>query len=164
MFEDRTRRKTPPFDWVLWVKWILATTVGWAVGWTLSEFAVGLTVGLAQWVVLRKQIEHSEWWILVSAVGWGAGRVLVDVTLAPQDVILVGGMLGAALGLAQWLVLRHHVIQSWWWIAMSALSWGVGLTAVLGETLVGAIVGAATGLALEPLLRYSSIQEDEKTA
>jgi hypothetical protein len=166
MSEERTPWNKQDFDWTLWVRWVLATTLGWAAGWALSgyltEFVIGLTVGLAQWVILRKQVQHSEWWILASALGWGAGRVLVDVMLTPQDVILVGGILGAALGTAQWLVLRHHVIQSWWWIVVSALSWGVGLTAVLGETLVGSIAGAATGLALEPLLRYSSVRDEEK--
>jgi hypothetical protein len=130
----------------------------------LTEFVIGLTIGLAQWVVLRKQIEGAEWWILVSAFGWAAGRGLVAVAFAPQDLILVGGTLGASLGLAQWLVLRRHLSRSWWWIVLSALSSAVGMTGFLGEPLVGSIVGAATGLALEPLLRYSSIQHDEEAA
>jgi len=168
MAEERTAWNTPDFDWTLWVQWILATTLGWAAGWALSgylsEFVIGLTVGLAQWVVLRNQIDRAAWWIPASALGWAAGRGLVEVIFAPQDVILVGVTLGASLGLAQWLVLRLYLVQSWWWIVLTALSSAVGLTGFLGEPLVGAIVGAATGLALEPLLRYSDSQQDEEAA
>ncbi len=160
MVEEKRSQKTPPFDWVLWIKWVLATTMGWIVGWAISEFAVGLAVGLAQWVILRKQIEHSAWWILASGVGWAAGRGLVAVIIPSQSSILISAILGAALGLAQWLVLRHSVIQSWWWIIVSALGWIVGLTGFLGATLIGSVVGAVTGLALEPLLRYSSSPPD----
>ncbi len=168
MSEERTPWHRPDFDWTLWVKWVLATTLGWAVGWALSgyltEFVIGLPVGLAQWMVLRNQIERAEWWILASALGWAAGRGLVAVVFAPQDLVLVGGTLGASLGLAQWLVLRPHLVRSWWWIVLSALSSAVGMTGVLGEPLVGSIVGAATGLALESLLRYSATEDDTEAA
>jgi hypothetical protein len=162
MFRERDPRKTPSFDWVLWVKWILATTLGWVAGWAISEFAVGLVVGLAQWVALRKQIECSEWWVLASGIGWAAGRGLVVAVFPPQSTILIGGTLGAALGLAQWLILRRHVVQAWWWIVVSALSWAVGLTGFLGASLVGTVAGAVTGLALEPMLRYSTPPPDEQ--
>jgi hypothetical protein len=140
------------------VKWILATTLGWAVGWILSEFAVGLVVGLAQWIVLRKRIERSELWVLASGIGWAAGRGLVVALFPAEATVLAGGALGATLGLAQWLVLRGRVIQSWWWVVVSALSWGMALTGVLGATLVGSLAGVATGVAMEFLLRYTSIQ------
>lgn len=160
MFKERDPRHTPSFDWVLWVKWILATTLGWVAGWAISEFAVGLMVGLGQWVVLRKRMERSEWWVLVSGIGWAAGRGLVMAVFPPQNTVLIGGTLGIALGLAQWAVLRNHVVQAWWWIIVSALSWAVGLTGFFGASLVGAVAGAVTGLALEPLLRYSSSPPD----
>ncbi len=162
MFKERDPQ-APSFDWVLWIKWVLATTLGWIVGWAISEFAVGLTTGLAQWVVLRKQIEHSEWWVLASGIGWAAGRGFVTAVTPSQSTILVNAILGAALGLAQWLVLQRSVIQAWWWIIVSTLSWIVGLTGFLGATLIGSVVGAVTGLALEPLLRYSSSQDHPET-
>jgi hypothetical protein len=162
MLREKRPQKTPSFDFILWVQWVLATTLGWAVGWIISEFAVGVTVGLAQWIVLRKRIEHPELWVLASGIGWAAGRGLVVAVLPSQATVLAGGIIGAALGLAQWLVLRQRVVKSWWWIIVSGLGWAVGLTAFLGVPLVGSIVGAATGLALEPLLRYSSLQSEEE--
>jgi hypothetical protein len=162
MLREKRPQKTPSFDWLLWVQWVLVTTLGWAVGWIISEFAVGITVGLAQWVLLRKQIERSELWVLASGIGWAAGRGLVVAVLPPQATVLAGGIIGAALGLAQWLVLRNRIVRSWWWIIVSGLGWAVGLTALLGVPLVGSVAGAATGLALEPLLRYSSLRADEE--
>lgn len=164
MSNREMRQKGSSFDWALWVEWILATTLGWVIGFVLSEFAVGVTVGFAQWIVLRGRIERSAWWILTSAVGWAAGRGLASVLFPAQDTILIGAMIGAILGLAQWVVLRHRVVQSWWWIVVSALSWGLALTGVLGATLVGSLAGAATGLALEPLLRYDSLQQAAEEA
>jgi len=164
MSNREMRQKGRAFDWALWMEWILATTVGWAIGFVLSEFVVGVAVGLAQWVVLRKRIERSGWWILVSGVGWAAGRGLASLLFPAQNTILIGAMIGAILGLAQWVVLRHRVVQSWWWIVVSALSWGLALTGVLGATLVGSLAGAATGLALEPLLRHASLHQVEQDA
>lgn len=165
MGDERSRGRTPEFDWSLWVSWILVTTLGWATGWALSgyltEFVIGLAVGGTQWVVLRNRIEGAKWWILASALGWVAGRGLVAVAFTPEDLVLVGGALGAFLGMGQWLVLRRQAARSWWWIILSGLSSAVGMTGFLGEPLVGSIVGAATGLALEPMLRYSSREPTE---
>jgi len=162
MSNREMRQKGRASDWALWVEWILATTVGWAIGFVLSEFVVGVAVGLAQWVVLRRRIERSGWWILVSGVGWAAGRGLASLLFPAQNTILIGAMIGAILGLAQWFALRDRVVQAWWWIVVSALSWGLALTGVLGATLVGSLAGAATGLALEPLLRHASLHQVEQ--
>ncbi len=162
MFRERRPQKAPPFDWGLWMRWILATTLGWVAGWAISEFAVGLIVGLGQWVVLRKRLAHAEWWVLASGISWAAARGLAEAVFAPQSVVLIGGTLGLALGLAQWLFLREHVVQAWWWIVVNTLSWAVGLTGFLGASLVGAVVGAVTGLALEPMLRYSAPPLDDE--
>jgi hypothetical protein len=164
MSEGNRPHTKPAFDWALWVKWILATTLGWALGWIVSEFAVGLTVGLAQWFVLRGQLERPGWWILASAVGWAAGRGLAGAVIPTGNPVLIGGTVGAILGITQWLVLRTQAFQSWWWIVLSAASWGLALTGFLGAPLVGAIAGASTGLGLEPLLRYSSREQRDKAA
>ena len=156
MFEQNRPDTKPAFDWALWMKWILATTLGWALGWIVSEFAVGLTVGLAQWLVLRDRLAQSRWWILASTAGWAAGRALAGAVIPTGNPVLIGGTIGAILGITQFLVLRSQVRQSWWWIVLSAASWGLALTGILGAPLVGTIAGAATGLGLEPFLRHSS--------
>jgi hypothetical protein len=154
----------PPFDWALWMKWILATTLGWVLGWIVSELAVGFTVGLAQWLVLRDQFERSGWWVLASAVAWAAGRALAGAFMPAGNPVLIGGTLGAIVGFAQWLVLRSQLRQSYWWVVLSAAGWGLALTGVLGAPLVGSVAGAMTGLGLELLLRYSPREHHEEAA
>jgi hypothetical protein len=151
--------KRPAFDWILWLKWVLVTTLGWATGYVLSglvtglEFGVGLVLGIAQWIVLRSLVRQASWWIVASAVGWALGYMVATKVLPAVAVVLHGAVIGAIIGAMQWLVLRRWAQRAAWWIAISALGWAVG--PILGASLVGAGVGAATGFALELLLRHA---------
>jgi hypothetical protein len=56
---------------------------------------------------------------------------VVGITVAgpvttPLDGVLAGGASGAVLGLVQWLVLRHRLSLSPWWIAATAAGMGPG--------------------------------------
>lgn len=155
MSEQASDNKTPSFDWVLWLKWILASTMGWAVGWALAgEITIGAVIGIMQWVVLRPLVPQAGWWALASAVGWAVGQMLV-VTMFPTKVgVIAGAFLGAILGLGQWIVLRRWFHQAGWWIIMSTLGWALGLAGMLGPSMVGAVVGATTGFALELLMEH----------
>jgi hypothetical protein len=145
----------PSFDWILWSKWILVTTLGWLIGWSLIrfDFGIGIAIGILQWIVLRSLVRRAWWWILVTILGWIVGWGVIVLTLPPQAGILSGGILGLGVGVFQWLTLRQWFFRSWWWILTSTLGWALGLTGFLGESLVGAVVGAVTGFALELLLR-----------
>ncbi|MGD2145457.1 MAG: hypothetical protein PVH41_02045 [Anaerolineae bacterium] len=151
---EETPRRGFSFDWVLWVKWILACTLGWVIGWAfLPEFAVGALVGAAQWVVVRPLIRRDGWWVPASAAGWAVGRAIVLAVFPPGIEALAEAVIGASLGLAQWLVLRGQVHRAWWWIVLSTLGWTVGLMGTLGSSWAGAVAGATTGVALEFLMR-----------
>jgi len=146
---------SPTFDWSLWLQWVLVSTLGWVVGRALvGEVGVGVAVGALQWIVLRPLIRGAAWWILASGVGWATGWAMVVAGLPPERSVMAGAVLGAAIGTAQWLVLRRQLHRTGWWIVISTLSWAVGLTGIPGPSLVGGVVGAATGLALERLLRH----------
>lgn len=86
--------------------WVIASMAGWGFGhlavvsWlpeTLREWAgvpIGLSLGLAQWIVLHGQMLRSGWWILISVLGW---------MLALTGVLggsLVGAVAGAVTGVA----------------------------------------------------------------
>jgi hypothetical protein len=86
--------------------WIPASLVGWAIGHLavlnfvpvdLRDWAglpIGLTLGTAQWIVLRDEMPHTFWWIVVNGLGW---------MLALTGVLggsLVGAVAGAVTGVA----------------------------------------------------------------
>lgn len=130
----------------LWIQWVLATTVGWMAGAILGmylSFLPGLfgiwdygyifgtyaITGLAQWLVLLQRYRQSGWWVLASVIG---------SSLAPYARLLGGNgapdivndiMLGATIGIAQWLVLRRWYRHAGWWVLVSGVAVGVGWTA-----------------------------------
>lgn len=148
------------FDWTLWLKWVLVSTLGWGISMAVgAQFLIGTIVGLLQWLVLRSQFRGHGWWIPASAGGWAGAAGLITLILKPESAGGLAGMitpflLGTGIGLGQWLVLRGQVQRAWWWIVVSALGWTVGLLDVLGVSLTGSVAGAATGLGLELLLRH----------
>ena len=98
--------------------WILASGVGWFVGWVLiSSGAIvppgggvvntmiaggvfGLTMGVAQWFVLRRWVQLASVWILLSIPGWTIGLFGI---IGP---VLVGVVVGAITGFALDFLLR----------------------------------------------------------
>ena len=126
-------------------------------------------------------------WVFLSAVGWFMGFVMgLLVGFAPIELIgqtPLGVMLascvhaivlGAVVGIFQWVVLRERVPGAGRWVWAStaglAVAGGVGgavvmaganaelgeggsLAAVVGYTLVGALGGAVTGMLQRPVLR-----------
>ena len=90
-------------------QWILASIVGWTTGWTLALIAVpsdfrllagivlGVSVGAAQWLVLRREVRLAGWWPIVSALAWATGMGVMPGVL--MSGILPGSMTGIALEL-----------------------------------------------------------------
>jgi len=90
-------------------QWILASVVGWATGWLVSLIAVpsdarllagtvlGISVGAAQWLVLRREVHWAGWWVIISGIAWATGLGLVPGVLTSG--ILPGSMTGIALEL-----------------------------------------------------------------
>jgi hypothetical protein len=94
-------------------RWIFSSFCGWIIGYPITfigafrEFEIfdgaiiGLTVGIAQWVILRSELRWAGWWIIFSIVGWTTG-----LTLLP-GVIITGTMAGVLTGIALEILLRH---------------------------------------------------------
>jgi hypothetical protein len=78
------RRYLPRMGW-----WVLATTGGWLLGvllilisgwlnfWTSESFDVdlafivlGFSIGVGQWLLLRRRLPRAGWWIGANVVGW----------------------------------------------------------------------------------------------
>ena len=90
----------------------------------------------------RISVDWFVWlqWAFASGLGGAVGFALADAVLQTfsealyraMAEIVIFGLLGAAMGTLQWLVLRRHFSQAGWWVAASAV----------GGTLVG--IGAAS--------------------
>ncbi len=69
----------------------------------MATLALGASLGVAQWFVLRRQVSMSGWWVLVSTVGLGVGLALVAVGAGGGTVVdillvlLIFGVMGGAI-------------------------------------------------------------------
>lgn len=79
-------------------------------------------------------------WVLANGTGWIAGAIVTTVLAYSATIIypeennlLVGLGLGAAIGFAQWLVLKKNLPISGQWILYSAI--GLGLPFIVGVVL-----------------------------
>jgi hypothetical protein len=159
----------------------------------------GVIVGSAQWWAMHRYfptISHKSWvaaTIIGALVAWTFGSIPTTIMSMNTDPIaaspvepdlifmllmagLMGALLGIILALAQWLVLRKHMNNAWWWLPANSAAWLLGMPIVFAAVdlaqkaespahalfifagalaLTGAIVGSVHGIALVKL----SLQE-----
>jgi len=150
----------------LWLRWVIASTLGLAVGQVLFAMLdatigdmgelgdgiahyvglplAGAAFGFAQWRVLRRFVERSAWGIVAGAIGLLVGYVLGFLLAGPPiDFVLGYVFMGTAAAIAQWLALRRRVARSGWWVPVSAGAFVVGGIAAVGAAVAG--LGDALG-------------------
>jgi hypothetical protein len=178
--------------------WTLASSVGWAAGlaagyaFTLAAdilpwlnqdrfsvyailISLGLTLGAAQWVVLRRYLPRPGRWITATLVGHLLCLILIAGANLAQlggvgvwNNVLLVGLFGTAIGTTQWWILRRHYRQAGLWVLASAVGfqafmWLVVNPAhspgefVLQGAIVGALVAAVPGAVLGWLVRQPLI-------
>jgi hypothetical protein len=160
-----TNTASDRMDWALWFYWIMATTLGWLLGSLLFNgipvIIAGVAVAAFQWAVLYQRI-HKAWrWLIVTSLGWIVGYIIYVVFFSQSFGFLLGPVMGAAAGIAQWFLLRKAVDWAGWWIIISILAWTTGLTMIPGLLSSGALPGALTGLTLVILSRFSSPEKNQ---
>ncbi|MFH1881839.1 MAG: hypothetical protein ABIL62_03890, partial [Planctomycetota bacterium] len=145
--------------WSLFIKWIVANMVGMAIvsvvftsmgiesseiWWGFVMFLVlGLTLGIAQWSVLRSYINKASLWILATAIGFPLGvgmgvavaftigqsisQSISDLSVA-NTILFILSLIGLPFGpgIAQWLVLRRQVKRASLWILANAIGLFIG--------------------------------------
>ena len=105
-------------------------------------------------------------WVVANLAGWLIGFALCEALQSFVSTVLVDGLvIGSAVGIAQWLVLRRWISPVGWWVALSIIGFGVGkalaeaalpaTTTLPGYALTGAIIGVVVGLAQWVVLRRS---------
>jgi len=173
------------------IQWVALTVLGLAAGLALALFLgvplfailgamvgtpivlsiVGLSLGTAQWPIIRRHMSQSGWWVAASAIGMALGLTVGVVMVEQIGRAIVGGpinfrmlgfaaraasfgtigvMAGAALGLAQWLVLRRNAAGCGRWIRINSVSLGGGLAC--GSLLADALVVRSGSLASVAIL------------
>jgi hypothetical protein len=133
------RRELP---WLRPGDWVRATAAGAALAWVIGMLpstygerlaglpvpvlaALGLvagalllaTIGVAQWLVLRRHLDRAWTWVPANALGWVAGLVVVFAVLGvapagpPVLVALFGVAGGLGMGLTVALVTGRFLIR-----------------------------------------------------
>jgi hypothetical protein len=117
----------------------------------------GAIVGLAQWLILRGQIQRAGWWVLATAGGWMAGYLWSSLLFPARggqatfsEVLFPWLLNGLMTGLCQWLILRNFYHRSALWVLTAALAMGIGTTGWLlggtfGGTFLWLVAGALSG-------------------
>lgn len=94
--------------------------------------SISILTGVLQYALLRRYLPRMGWWVFVTVAGWFLGVLLIalpvwlgwtDTPLNNLDLIFL--VMGLAIGITQWLLLRRRLALAGWWIAASALGWGL---------------------------------------
>lgn len=128
---------------------------------------VGLSVGVLQWLLLRRHLAGLQQWPIFTALGFALGAFAFPA------------FMGVGAGLLQWLLLRRNLNKTGWWPVINAVAWPVGymfgvslgaalgtavgssfLGGLLGAAFTGLIIGAITGAVLLWLLRENRVLLD----
>ncbi|HEY5563299.1 MAG TPA: hypothetical protein VIK72_16395 [Clostridiaceae bacterium] len=96
---------------------------------------VGVTLGVAQWLLLRKYLNKVGYWILLTSIGWVLFNELNILNLFGEAKgiaiipdLIHGTVFGVILGVLQWLLLRKRLQKSSWWIIASIAASTLGVT------------------------------------
>jgi hypothetical protein len=186
--------------WVELGLWMLASLAGWAAGLALGALlteigsgvfglnedravvyavllALGLAVGDAQSAVLRRHLSGAWRWIPVTLAGYllamgimaAASGVRISTDLMANAILL--GLIGAAIGVPQWLLLRRTFRGAGLWAPASAAGFLAFLWLVahpvssMGEMIaLGAVLGALAavppGIVLARMVRHPRVAID----
>jgi hypothetical protein len=167
------------------VGWVIANLLGVAAigalslilpflisipGMLVSSLIIGLPIGFAQWIALRRIAPISILWVLTISAGLLSGLVVINSPISSgiwgflddESVLSLTAAyttIGLLVGLAQWLFLRGHFAKSLVWLLSSAVGLGMGIGLVLASNLINQsglvsiilvflVYTAATGLAI----------------
>jgi hypothetical protein len=182
-------RATPAGAWPLLGGWISANAIGWAAGlaagglftlavsrlsWLNEDrvlvdatvICLGLALGAAQWVVMRRYVPRPGRWVAATLIGYllcllifAGGNLARLAGPGVWDDVLLSALLGAAIGAPQWWILRRCYRGAGLWVLGTAagflwIVWAiVDPSHSLGElvircTIIGALGAAVTGAVL----------------
>lgn len=139
--------------------------------------ALALTMAIFQWLLLRPYLPYAGWWILVTGLGWltagllFAGAITLSLgqdLLSTAGLLLAFALLGAAVGLVQWLFLRRVIPGAGWWVLVNVI--GFASIALAGrsfssflEMAILLLPGIISGIGLWLLMRQAPLSPNDVT-
>lgn len=117
---------------------VIRTLPSYVVTTTSVGAVVGVFLGIAQWMALRRlSVPWARKWLLASVAGAVVSYLLMaafnilGILLDPANGLLKGladsGLwIGVIMGIAQWRVLRKVTPHAVWWIAVAIGIWAAG--------------------------------------
>lgn len=143
--------KESDVGWNFWIRWVVATIIGWVFGTfaaivlsylvvnlvyhketnLIVGLCVGAAVGLSQKIAVRRWITLAHSWVWGAMVGIGIPFVVVVLLEELQpgvgerwvSPLLVAG--GVICGLLQVPALRLLTTRAYWWVLASTVSWSL---------------------------------------
>jgi hypothetical protein len=132
--------------------------------------------GMEEVIVRRPGWAFLLWWVVANTVGATIGGFLARTIAGgllsaglgyTYDIvsynILMGLLLGSAIGLVEWLVLRPYISDMGWWVPATTIGWasafmigayaGAGSASYENSILFGMLIGTASSLAQYIALR-----------
>ena len=94
--------------------------------------SMSILTGALQYGLLRHYLPRMGWWVFVTVAGWFLGVLLIalpswlgwiDAPLNNLDLIFL--VMGLAIGITQWSLLRRRLARAGWWIAANVAGWGL---------------------------------------
>jgi hypothetical protein len=90
----------------------------------------GAGIGLAQWLMLRRNLGIGTEWIVATsaglAVGLAIGAMAVGYETTTSQLVIMGAISGATVGIAQGLLLRDKFSLWHVWIVAMPVLWALG--------------------------------------
>jgi hypothetical protein len=96
----------------------------------LGGAVTGAVIGLAQWFMLRRSVGVGLGWIPATsvglAVGLAVGAMAVGYETARPQLMIMGAISGAFVGIAQGIMLRDRFSLWHVWIVANPPAWALG--------------------------------------
>ena len=139
-------------------------------------FSLAITTSVTQWLLLRPFLPGAQRWILATIAGWLAGGLVIaaesfvlNTTGLPSMLTFILGAvsIGAVLGTAQMLYLRHVIPNAGWWLVINVLAFsslllvGPTVTNLIELFAVLILPGLITGVGMRALIVRRPIPSGE---
>jgi hypothetical protein len=126
----------------------------------IAGAAVGLVIGVGQWLVLRRTYGINRWWIAATTLGMAVGLSLAVALFGSgtslDQIVARALVTGSILGLAQGVVLSRRLsIVALWTLVVTGtftLSWIVSSRVIINSLSNGYAIFGASGAILFQLI------------